>query len=323
MGLNAGVGLNKLVKAPQQRAAAGHHDAVGGDVGHQLGGSALQNAVDGLQNAAGDLLEGLDHLAGGDGEHTGQAGHQAAALDLHSDLLGAGEHAADGHLQLLSGAVADEDVVLAADILHHSLVELVAGDLDGSGLYHTAQGDDGDVGGTAADVYHHVAIGLGDVDAGADGGGHGLLNEVSPAGTSLDAGVHHGALLDLGDAGRHADEQAGLEEGEGGHLPNKLLQHPLGHVVVGDDALTQRTHGNDVAGGTAQHGLGVGAHLQQLAGILVHGHHGGLAQDHALALNINQDGGGTKVNSDVLAKQIKHSVPPYLIHSRTGCPRRL
>ena len=67
MGLDAGVGLDQLIKAPQQGAAAGHHDTVSGDIGHQLGGRALQNGVDGLQDAAGDLLEGLDHLAGGDG----------------------------------------------------------------------------------------------------------------------------------------------------------------------------------------------------------------------------------------------------------------
>src|SRR5699024_10205014 len=202
-----------------------------------------QNAVDGLQDAAGDLLEGLDHLAGGDGEHPGQAGHQAAALDLHGDLLRPGEYAADGHFQLLGGAVADEHVVLLADILDHRLVELVAGDLDGGGLHHAAQRDDGNVGGAAADVHHHVAVGLGDVDARADGGGHRLLDQVGPAGTRLDAGVHHGALLYLGDAGGHADEQTGLGEGEGGHLLDELLEHPLGHVIVGDDALPQGAHG--------------------------------------------------------------------------------
>ena len=33
MGLDAGVGLDELVEAPDQAAAAGHDDAVGGDVG--------------------------------------------------------------------------------------------------------------------------------------------------------------------------------------------------------------------------------------------------------------------------------------------------
>ncbi len=165
MGLDAGVGLDELVEAPDQGAAAGHADAVGGDIGHQLGRRALQHAVDGLQDAGGDLLEGLDHLAGGHREHPGQAGHEAAALDLHRLLLRAGEDAADLHLQLLRRPLTDEYIVLAPYVLHDGLVELVAGDLDGGGLHDAGQGDDRDVGGAAADVHDHVAVGLGDVDA--------------------------------------------------------------------------------------------------------------------------------------------------------------
>ena len=67
-------------------------------------------------------------------------------LDVHGDLLRAGKDTADGHLQLLSGTVADENIVLAADILHHSLVKLIAGNFDGGGLYHAAQGDNRHIG---------------------------------------------------------------------------------------------------------------------------------------------------------------------------------
>ena len=76
-------------------------------------------------------------------------------------------------------------------ILHHGLVELVAGYFNRGGLHHAAQGNDGDVGGAAADVHHHVPVGLHDVDARADGGGDGLLNEVHPPAAGLDARVHH------------------------------------------------------------------------------------------------------------------------------------
>ena len=58
-----------------------------------------------------------------------------------------------------------------------------------------------------------------------------------------------------------------------GDLADELLEHPLRHVVVGNDAVPQGADGHDVAGGTAQHGLSLGAHLQQAAGILVDGHH--------------------------------------------------
>ena len=74
--------------------------------------------------------------------------------------------------------------MLAPYVLHDGLVELVAGDLDGGGLHDAGQGDDRDVGGAAADVHDHVAVGLGDVDARADGGGHGLLNQIDPPGAA-------------------------------------------------------------------------------------------------------------------------------------------
>ena len=126
------------------------------------------------------------------------------------------------------------------------------------------------------DVHDHVAVGLGDVDARADGGGHGLLNQIDPPGAAWMPASIDGALLHLGDAGGDADDDAGFEQPEGSHLADELLEHPLGHVVVGDDALPQGADGDDVAGGPAQHGLSLCAHLQQLAGCLVHGHHGGL-----------------------------------------------
>ena len=64
----------------------------------------------------------------------------------------------------------------------HRLAEGVPRHLDGGGLHNAGQGDDGDVGGSATDVHHHVAVGLGDVNPRADGGGQGLFNEVHPPG---------------------------------------------------------------------------------------------------------------------------------------------
>ena len=149
-----------------------------------------------------------------------------------------------------------------------------------------------------------MAVGLGDVDARADGGRHRFLDQIHAACARLDAGVHHGTLLYLGDAGGHTDNDPRLEHLEAaGDLVNELLQHPLRHVIVGDDALTQGTNGHDVAGGTAQHGLGLGAHLQQAAGILVDGHHRRLVQHDALTLDIYQNGSGTQIDTDIFCQR--------------------
>ena len=193
----------------------------------------------------------------------------------------------------------------AAHILHNGLVELVAGDLDGGALHNAAEGDDSDVGGTTADIHHHVAVGLGDVDAGADGGGNRLLDQVHLPGAGLDTSVDHSALLNLGDAGGHADDDPGLEEGDPGHLMDKLFQHPLRHVIVGDHALPQGADGDNIAGSTAQHGLRLCAHLQQFAGVLIQRHHGGLVEHDALALHINQNRRGTQIDTNILSHRHK------------------
>ena len=60
--------------------------------------------------------------------------------------------------------------------------------------------------------------------------------------------------------------------------------------------------GHDVAGSTAQHGLSLGAHLQQAAGILVDGHHRRLVEHDALTLNIDQYRCGTQIDPDILCQ---------------------
>ena len=109
----------------------------------------------------------------------GQAGEQAAALDLHGlveiCLLGAAGHVL---FQALRGALADGDAELVAHELQDLFVVVVAGHADAGGLDLAAEAQHGDVGGAAADVDDHPAIRHGDVDAGAEGCGDGLINEV-------------------------------------------------------------------------------------------------------------------------------------------------
>ena len=255
-----------------------------------------------LHDALDRLLKGVHHLGGGHGDELGQAREQAAALDLHRHFLLGREDAADGHFHFLRRALADEQVVLAAHILHDRLVELVARDLDGRAFDHAGEGDDRNIARAAADVDDEVTVGLGDVDARADGRRDRLLNEVHAARARLNARVDDRALLDLGDAGGHADDDARLEELEAHDLVDELLEHPLGHLVVGDNALAQGADRNDVAGRAAQHGLRVRADLQQLARILINGHHARLVEHDALVLYINQNRRGTEVDTDVLCQ---------------------
>ena len=189
--------------------------------------------------------------------------------------------------------------MLAADVLDDRFVELVACDLDGGGFHHAGQRDHGHIGGAAADVHDHVAVRQGDIDAGADGGCHRFLDQVDLSGASLDAGVNNGTFLDLRDAGGNADDQTGLEEMGGSHLVDEFPQHPLGHVIVGNDAFPQGADGDDVAGGTTQHILCLGTNFEQLTRILINGDHGRFPQDDALALHINQNRSSTQIDTNI------------------------
>ena len=107
IGLDAGVGLDELVKAPNQAAAAGHDDTVGGDVCHQLGGRTLQRGVYGVEDRVDRIGQCLTDLLRSDGDVLGQTVHQVAALDLHGAFLFLGESGTDLDLHILGGSFTD------------------------------------------------------------------------------------------------------------------------------------------------------------------------------------------------------------------------
>ena len=78
-----------------------------------------------------------------------------------------------------------------------------------------------------------------------------------------------------------------------------MAQHTLRNVIVGDDALTQGTNGDDVARRTADHATCLLADGQHAVRIPIHSHDGRLAQHDALALDIYQHVGRAEVNTDI------------------------
>ena len=226
--------------------------------------------MNGLDDSGGDLLERLEDLGRAERERARQAGHQAAALDLHDLLLGARIDAADGLFDLLRRALTDERVVLAAHIFDDRLVELVARDLDRGGLDDAAERDDRDVGRAAADVSDQIAVRPADVETRADGRRDRLLDEEHALRTGLRAGVDDRTLLDLGDDRGHADDDVRLEQAEALYLADELLDHQLGHLVVRNDALAQRTDGDDVVRRAAEGLLRLRADRHELSRHLVH-----------------------------------------------------
>src|SRR6056297_2112726 len=310
---DAGRAAQQLVEVPQQRAAARHDDPAIDHVADQLGGRQLQHPADAVGDLLDRLLERLDGVLGADGDRLGKAVDQIAAahLDLVA-LLALGEHGgADPHLDLLGGTVADQQVLLVADVADDRLVELVAGDAQALAHHDSAQADDGDVRRAPADVDDHRAGGLGDVDAGPDGGGQRLLDQERLACADLAGRLQDGATLDLGHAGGDAHHDVGPEEtaGAGDDLAYERLEHLLGQVVVGDHAVPHRPDGGDVARRAPQHAVRLVADRLDLAGVPHHGDHGRLAEHDALALDVDEDGGRPQVDADLLPRS-EHPYTP-------------
>ena len=179
------------------------------------------------------VLDALRDVTGRDRDRARQAGDLVAAADLVGHLFFERDGAADGDLQLLGGAVADDQVVAALHVGGDCVVEAVAGDADGLGDDDAVHRDHGGLGAATADVHDHVALRAVDGDAGADRGGERLRDEVrGAAGAGSLGGVLDGALLDAGDAGGDADHDLWLDERHAAdHAPDEVAEHRLGRVT--------------------------------------------------------------------------------------------
>ncbi|SUV85677.1 Uncharacterised protein [Bordetella pertussis] len=190
-----------------------------------------------------------------------------------------------------------------------ALVELVAADADRALVHHAAQRDDGHFGGAPADVDHHGAAGVRNGQAGADGRGHGLFDQVDVGGAGAQRRLADGAPLDLGRAARHADDdaRAGGQHIARVHHADELLEHLLGDGEVGDHAILHGADGFDIAGNAAQHLLGLVADgLDDFLAIgpafVADGDDRGFIQHDALAADVDQRIGGTEVDRHIAGK---------------------
>ena len=86
-------------------------------------------------------------------------------------------------------------------------------------------------------------------------------------------------------------------------LLNEVIQHALGDLEVGDDAVLHRLDGDDVARRAAEHFLGFFADGLYLAGVFVNGDDGGLVDYDAFTLREYQGIGGAEIDGEVGREQ--------------------
>ena len=239
-------------------------------------------------------------------DHLRHTGFGIPALDVHGQLLVSGINLTDLDLDLFRRDLADDRSMLAADIAGNGLIEGISRHLQRGGYGHAVHAQHSDIRGAAANIHHHMAIGLLDIQTGTQGRRQGLLDQEHTASPGLNGSIDDAALLYLGNTAGNADDHTGLR-GEhrclGGGFEH-LAEHLHGHFVVGDDAVLQWLHSHHVAGGTVQHIPGGGAYLENFARIPVHRHNGGLPDHQALAIGINKDIGCTQVHAQVIGKQL-------------------
>ena len=249
------------------------------------------------------LLERAPHLLGGEDDRLRQAGEHVAAAHLGLHLLAQVEGGADLELDLLGGLLADRAACTPLDVADDRLVHLVAADAQGLRDDDAAERDHGDLGRAAADVDDHVPGRLGDRQAGADRGGHRLLDQVGLARAGGERRLLDRALLDAGDAGGDADDDARVREAVLVHLLDEVAEHLLGDVEVGDDAVLQRADRGDRPRRAAEHALGLDADGVHLAGALVDRDHGRLGEHDAAAAHVDERVRGAEVDGHVAAAE--------------------
>ena len=83
-------------------------------------------------------------------------------------------------------------------------------------------------------------VGSLDGEAGADRGGHRLLDQVGLSGAGRERRLLDGSLLDAGDARRDADDDSRVGEAVLVDLLDEVAEHLLRDVEVGDDAVLER-----------------------------------------------------------------------------------
>src|SRR5450631_970150 len=307
----AGLFANALIEILDQRSAAGQHNAAIADIRAQFRGRAFQRDANRIHDRRDALGQGLTNFAVFDGDGLGYALDQVAALDLHGQRLVEHIRRANFDFDLFRRALADQQVVLALEVIHDGLVHLVPGHADGARIDDAGERNYRDIRGTAADVDDHVAGGLGDGQTRANGGHHRLLHQEDFAGLGAIGRILDRALFYLRNLGGHSDHDARMHQ----HLAvvrllDKVIQHLFGDLEVGDNAVLHRLDGDDVARRTAQHLFRLFADRLYLTGVLVDRNDRGFVDNNALAPCVDEGVGRPQIDRKIAGEHAKQRAQP-------------
>ena len=117
------------------------------------------------------------------------------------------------------------------------------------------------------------------------------------------AGLLDGALLDAGDAGGHADDDARVRPAVLVDLLDEVAEHLLGDVEVGDHAVLERPDRLDRARRAPEHALGLDADRVHFAGARVDRDDARLGQHDAAPAHVHERVGRAEIDRHVAAAE--------------------
>src|SRR5687768_596792 len=201
--------LQQAVQPFEQRAAACQDDSALHNVRGELGRAGLERHLDRFDDGAHRVVNGFAYFGRGDRSGSGKSRDEVPPANLQGPVVAVRKGRPNFDFGHLGSTVADEKVVSPPYVARDRFVHLITGNSYGAAGYDPTQRDHGDFGSPASDVDDHGACRLGDRKSGADGGGHGLLDQVRFFSARLLGGFSNGAFFDLGNAGWNADDYHG------------------------------------------------------------------------------------------------------------------
>ncbi len=229
----------------------------------------------------------------------GETAHELAASYLRTDLVIGGCGRPEHDLDLLGRSLTDRNAVLAANVSLDGIVHIEGTNAHRFQRHHAPEGNQRSLGGATTDIDHHVADRLVDRHVGTDRSDQRLFDQTSIGGTCTLRCFRDGSTLDGGDRRRDTDDHARSIDSTHTDALQQQSDHALRHLEVGDGALSQRPHRNDVTRRAADHLPRVVAHREHFTGSTVERDDRGLVQDDALTSCIHQCVGGTEIDREV------------------------
>src|SRR6266513_1312190 len=105
------------------------------------------------------------------------------------------------------------------------------------------------------------------------------------------------------------------------HFRDEMSQHRLCYFEIGNDAILEWTHRDNVCRRAAKHALGFVTYRQHSVRAGLHRHDRWLAQNNPLILYVNKGVRGAQIDPDVAGEPAEKSIEHELVISSTSSPR--